>query len=199
MHYATGSTPNRCRCDAKSSAQAQFQKEMTMKKVITTALVAAVTVAAMSAASAQETPRRGGTLTYGVAGDPHTMDCHAGNSFAVFHHLSPHYSTLLRPDTANYPSLTGDLAESWTVSEDKLAYTFKLKSGIKFHDGSTFSSDDVKATYERIINPPAGVVSAWRSLYLDVAAIEAPDADTIVFKLHKPNAGMLEMFASPYS
>lgn len=172
-----------------------------MRKASSAAAICAFAAVVWGAgpATAQEPPKRGGTLTYGVAGDPHTMDCHAGNSFAVFHYLSPHYSTLLRPDKVKYPALEGDLAESWTISDDKLTYTFKLRPNVKFHDGSAFSSEDVKATYERILDPPEGVVSAWRSFYLDVASVEAPDPQTVVFKLKKPNAGMLESFASPYS
>ena len=54
------------------------------------------------------------------------------------------------------PSSIGDLAKSWTVAPDGLTYTFKLHEGVKFHDGSPLTSADVKATYERIANPPAG-------------------------------------------
>ena len=71
--------------------------------------------------------------------------------------------------------IEGDLAESWAVSPDGLAFTFKLHKGVKFHDGSPLTSADVKATYERIINPPTGVVSTRRALYEDVSAIETPD------------------------
>ena len=74
-------------------------------------------------------------------------------SFAVLHPIAPHYSTLLKFDTANYPQVEGDLAKSWTVSPDKLTYTFKLRPNVLFHDGSRLTSEDVKASWERITRP----------------------------------------------
>src|ERR671915_1923462 len=101
-------------------------------------------------AFAQETPQRGGTLDFGVVFEPPTSDCHAGNTFAVLHAVSPHYSTLLKFDLRKYPEVVGDLATSWTVSDDKKTYTFKLKPNVKFHDGSMLTSEDVKGSYERL-------------------------------------------------
>ena len=54
------------------------------------------------------------------------------------------------------------LAKSWQVSPDGLTFTFKLHDNIKFHDGSPLTSTDVKVSYERVKNPPPGVVSpSW--------------------------------------
>ena len=100
--------------------------------------------------------------------EPDNYDCHANISFAFLHPIAPHYSTLLKFDAANYPQVVGDLAESWTVSPDRLTYTFKLRPNVLFHDGSKLTSADVKASYERIIHPPPGVVSARQ---VDYAAI----------------------------
>jgi peptide/nickel transport system substrate-binding protein len=158
---------------------------------------AAAALLAAGAADAQ-TPRRGGTLNFAVSAEPPNYDCHANTSFAFIHPVRPHYSTLLKFDAPNYPKIIGDLAESWNVSADGLSYTFKLRSGVKFHDGSAFSSADVKASYERIVHPPAGVVSIRQAAYEDIASIEAPDAQTVVFKLKAPNASMLGNFASPW-
>ena len=76
---------------------------------------------------AQEQPVRGGTLIFGInSGDPPTYDCHQSVLFPIIHLLTPHYSNLLKIDTPNYPKIIGDLAESWTVSDDAKTYSFKL-------------------------------------------------------------------------
>ncbi len=167
-----------------------------MKKL--SALLLSITVLACTGAQAAETPKSGGLLKFAVGAEPPNYDCHAQISFAFIHPVRPHYNTLLEFDTAKYPAIKGDLAESWTVSKDGLTYTFKLKKGVKFHDGSTFSSEDIKATYDRLRNPPAGVLSIRQASYADIASIETPDPLTVVFKLKKPNASMLTNFASPW-
>ena len=169
-----------------------------MKAFMTAASILAMGLLASGFADAQ-TPKRGGTLTFAVNAEPPNYDCHANTSFAFIHPVAPHYSTLLRFDAAKYPKVVGDVAESWTVSGDGLTYTFKLRSGVKFHDGSQLTAEDVRASYERIVNPPAGVVSIRKAAYADIAAIETPDPLTVVFKLRAPDASMLANFASPWN
>ena len=70
---------------------------------------------------------------------------------------------------------------------------------MKFHDGSPLTSIDVKATFDRIANPPEGVVSLRKSNMVDIASIEAPDPKTVVFKLRATNVSMLDNIASPYN
>jgi peptide/nickel transport system substrate-binding protein len=166
------------------------------------ALALAVAVgSALAAAPAPdtETPKRGGTLHFAVESEPANYDCHANVSFAFLHPVAPHYSTLLKFDAPNYPEIKGDLAESWTVSPDKKTYTFKLRDGVLFHDGSKLTSADVKASYERIVNPPEGVTSARRAAYAAIAGVEAPDTRTVVFRMNWPEAAMLANFASPWN
>jgi peptide/nickel transport system substrate-binding protein len=151
-------------------------------------------------AMAQDQPARGGTLVYGInSGDPPTYDCHTSTLFPIIHLLSPHYSNLLRIDLKNYPKVVGDLAESWTISEDVKTYTFKLRSGVKFHDGSAFSSADVKATYDRLRNPPQGIISVRQGLVSDIDSIETPDPLTVTFRLARSNRALLYAFANPFN
>ncbi len=169
-----------------------------MLLVRTLGLVTLLVAAGASSASAQA-PKKGGMLNFSVVAEPPNYDCHASTTFALIHPIAPHYSTLLKFDTEKYPKVVGDLAKSWEVSADQLSYTFKLHEGVKFHDGSALTSADVKASYDRIANPPTGVISARRAYYADIASIDAPDAATVVFKLKAPVAGVIESLASPYN
>ena len=159
---------------------------------------AALLTTALAAPAKAEEPRRGGILNFAVGAEPPNYDCHANTSFAFTHPVRPHYNTLLRFVPDNYPQVEGDLAESWEVSDDGLTYTFHLRQGVQFHDGSPFTSEDVRATYDRLRNPPDGVVSIRQASYADIESIETPDDHTVIFKLSAPNAAMLSNFASPW-
>src|SRR4051812_5710319 len=169
--------------------------------VLASALAIAALLACMpEPAGAAEQPKRGGTLVFGVnSGDPPTYDCHQSTLFPIVHLLSPHYSNLLRIDIPNYPKVVGDLAESWTVADDAKTYTFRLRAGVKFHDGQPFSAEDVKATYDRLRNPPQGVVSVRQGLVADIGTIDTPDPLGVIFRLKRPNRALLYAFANPFN
>ena len=149
---------------------------------------------------AAETPKRGGILKFAVVAEPPTFDCHATGTFAMVHPVAPQYSTLLIfSGPHDNQKIAGDLAKSWDISADGLTYTFKLHEGVKFHDGSDFSAADIKATYDRIINPPPGVTSYRRAVHESIKEITTPDPATVVFKLSQPSPSMLLQFASPFN
>ncbi len=150
-------------------------------------------------AYAQPVPKHGGILEFAVLVEPENYDCYANTSFAFLHPIAPHYSTLLKFDATDYPRIVGDLAQSWSVSPDRMTYTFRLRPNVLFHDGSPLTSADVKASYQRLIHPPPGVVSARRVDYAAISSIDTPDALTVVFHLLWPDAAMLENFASPWN
>ena len=126
-------------------------------------------------ANSASCPKSGGILKYGVKPEPPTYDMHGTNSYAVMHFVAQHYSTLLTFDWNKFPKLEGDVADSWNVSSDGLTYTFKIKKGIKFHDGTPLTSKDVKATYDRLRNPPEGVISVRKALFSSISGITTPD------------------------
>ena len=150
-------------------------------------------------AAEKEKPRHGGELVFAVGGTPPSFDGHRETTFAMLHPIAPHYSTLLRFDPDEYPKIEGDVAEGWTVSKDGVTYAFKIRRGIRFHDGSVLTARDVKATYDKIIFPPQGVGSTRKGQYADVAAIEAPDPYTVTFKLKEPSASFISSMSSPWN
>jgi peptide/nickel transport system substrate-binding protein len=157
--------------------------------------------AVLAFAAQSQAPRNGGELVFPVPSEPPSYDGHREETFGLIHPIAPFYNTLLRVDP-NDPGGTKpapSLAESWTVSQDGLTYTFKLRKGVKFHDGAEMTSKDVKASYDKIIFPPQGVGSTRKGQYADVASVQAPDASTVVFKLKEPSASFLLALASPWN
>lgn len=162
-------------------------------------LLAAALCSGTGAAAAELAPRHGGILEFAVDAEPSNYDCHANFSFVFIHSIIPHYSTLLRFSTTSYPNIEGDLAASWTVSSDRMTYTFKLQPDVLFHDGSKLTSADVAASYQRIVHPPPGVLSLRQADHAAITSIDTPDAATVVFHLQWPDAAMEANFASPWN
>jgi len=165
--------------------------------------VVSSTIIAVSWADAQpqQKPRSGGELVFLAPSEPPSYDGHREGTFGTVHPIAPFYNTLLRIDptdkTGTKPS--PDLAESWTISADGMTYTLKLRHGVKFHDGSPMTSRDVKASYDKIISPPAGVLSMRKGSYQVIEAVETPDPHTVRFRLKWPESSFLVALASPYN
>src|SRR5699024_3952219 len=89
--------------------------------------------------------------------------------------------------------MQGQLAETWEVSDDSLTYTFHVREGVKFHDGTDFNAEAVKANYERVIDPENNL--RQRRNFIETAddgaetprveSVECPDDYTVIFKLTK--------------
>lgn len=86
--------------------------------------------------------------------------------------------------------LTEALATEWSVSDDGLAWTFKLRPDVKWHDGEDFTSADVKYTYELVLDPDTK--SLRRNNYIMIESIDTPDPLTVVFNLNQPHGPFLD-------
>jgi peptide/nickel transport system substrate-binding protein len=179
---------------------AAMRRQGMMVIVVSFALLVASGVAAVPAAvQAADIPRRGGVLLAAIAAEPPSLDPHQESTFANIQLVAPFYSTLLQFDPSNFPKIIGDVASDWKISSDGRTYTFKIRPGIRFHDGSSLSAADVKASYDKIIFPPEGVRSTRKTGYGAVERVEAPDPATVIFKLKFPAASLLANLASPWN
>jgi peptide/nickel transport system substrate-binding protein len=162
-------------------------------------VIAALGVTALVVVQAAETPRRGGVLLAAIGADAPSLDAHQESTFATIELVAPLYSLLLQIDPLSYPKIIGDLATEWKIAPDGLTYTFRIRQGVKFHDGSPLTAADVKASYDKIVFPPPGVRSVRRNAYTAISSIETPDPSTVVFKLKFPSASLLANLASPWN
>jgi len=138
--------------------------------------------AAKPAATDEGTPKKGGTLRYGLSTDPSNFEPHVSTGAASGAVKLMCYSTLLTYDREG--KLIGDLVDSFGWADDK-TYELKLKQGVVFHDGSTLTPDDVVFTFNRIMDKATAATNAGR--LADVDKVEA-DGNTIRFRLKQVNA-----------
>src|SRR5262249_60618274 len=157
---------------------------------------------AMPAMAGEEAPKRGGTFNFMIPADaPPSFDGHREGTFAMLHGTAPFYSTLIRINPQNPSSTTDFVCDLCTEmpqpADEGRTYTFKLRDGVKFHDGSPLTAGDVKASWEHIIFPPEGVISPRQSWYMMVDKVEAPDPGTVVFRLEFATTDFRPVAAQP--
>jgi peptide/nickel transport system substrate-binding protein len=104
------------------------------------------------------------------------------------------YENLLIFDDNGAP--VGILAESWEQPDDT-TYVFTLREGVTFHNGQPLTAEDVKFSYERIMDPEGG--SAWTSQFEPVEQIEATDERTVTFTMREPFGPFLAILSSGYA
>lgn len=129
--------------------------------------------------------KRSATLAFGQEATPPTLDPQFSSSIATRNVAMHIYEQLLTRGENN--GVIPELAESWRVSPDGLTYTFKIRTGLKFHNGKELTSADVKASYERYKR-----MGLARVTLAPVASMAAPDASTFVITLSKPQPVFIE-------
>jgi peptide/nickel transport system substrate-binding protein len=138
-----------------------------------------------------ETPAMGGTLTIGADADPIGLDPVTLTAFSSFDFTSLLYTGLLRW-TAQM-TIEPDLALSYDQPDPK-TYVFKLRQGVKFHNGQDFTAADVKYTFDRIMNPATG--SRLRAFYSSVESVSVIDPYTVKFQMNATDAAFLSNLAT---
>jgi len=153
---------------------------------------------------AADVPKRGGVLTYMIPADaPPSFDAHRELTYATIHSASPFYSVLIRINPMDPGSTTDFVCDLCTEmprpTDGGKTYTFKIREGVKWHDGSPLTADDVVASWNKIVFPPDGVTSARQSFFMMVGKVEAPDPSTIVFRLKFATGAFLPALADPFN
>ena len=143
----------------------------------------------MPASALEGTPVKGGTLTIRVHVEPgglNRLHDQMVEGTMVRYTVGPLYETLAELDRDTHPryELKALLAEKWEESADHLTLTIHLRKGVRFHDGSTFSSKDVKAVVDAVVNPK-NATKALASSFEDIESISTPDELTVVVKWKK--------------
>lgn len=140
-----------------------------------------------------EGPKRGGTLVVGANQPPQILDPALNVAWASTTFYEHIYECLM--GWAPNDQIVPGLAESYEVSPDGKVYTFKLRRGVKFHNGRELVADDVKFVFERMLDPKTGSpnISVWQAL----EKVEVVDKYTVRFTLKEPFAPFLAYLATP--
>ncbi len=161
---------------------------------VTVPVVQTVQVPVVVTATPQPTPapKKGGTLIAARAADALGLDPHKQTAFSSFRVMELIYDTLVTLDKDL--NVVPSLAASWSYSTDNKTLTMKLRQNVKFSNGDPFSSADVKFSFERILDTKTG--AAARSSFTNIASIDTPDANTVVFNLSAPTSTILASMTS---
>jgi len=151
------------------------------------AAAALVVLVAATGPRAQETPARGGTLVVAISADPGHLNPAITTSGATHTAAELLYNGLLGRDERG--DAIPDLAESWTIEQAGAVYRFRLRDDVTWHDGTRFTSADVKFSFEEVLLKFHARTKASMSSAL--AGIETPDDRTVVFRFKQPYAPLL--------
>lgn len=160
------------------------------------ALLLAVSLLLGTAAAQDPEPVYGGTVTVAITADPPGWDPTISTSQEIprvmYHNV---YEGLVRFDASG--DIVNALAESYETSDDGLTWTFVLREGVKFHDGTDLTVDDVIAKFERAMDPESGHTNP--AYYEAIESVSSPAPNTVEFKLSQPSRGLLYNLARPDS
>src|SRR6516165_9984632 len=192
----------------RCAQQCDPREDEVMRSLTRTALAVLALTGALSLtpALADTQPKQGGAVVVTFKDDLATLDPAVGYDWQNWSIIKSIFSGLMdyKPGTTE---LMPDLAESYTISDDGLTYTFKLRPNLKFHNGRAVTSADVKYSIERAVNPKTqcpgagyfstikGYDAAAAGKTTTLSGIATPDDRTVVFTLTRPDATFLHIMA----
>jgi peptide/nickel transport system substrate-binding protein len=171
---------------------------------------AALAIACLVALTLVAIPRGGQAaaptgITIAVGIDADTLDPEGQTTTTVANMVDYMFDSLVwpndersgvQPGQPQYTKIVPQLATSWTVSADGLTYTFKLRHGVKFQDGTDFNADAVKFNVERWLDPSVRNPNRYYFEDIDASRIDTPDPYTVVLHLKRPSPTLIERMAS---
>ncbi|MBI4010814.1 MAG: peptide ABC transporter substrate-binding protein, partial [Candidatus Rokubacteria bacterium] len=172
--------------------------------------IATLTLAAalIHAPATGQAPKSGGVLNVMQREDPpQGFAIHETSTISSVWPAMPCFNNLVIFDPLkkqeSLDTVIGDLAEKWSWQDNGRNLVFFLRKGVKWHDGQPFTSKDVKFTFDMLREAPDAPgklrLNPRKDWYVNVEAVEAPDAHTVVFRLKRPQPSLLLMLASGYT
>jgi peptide/nickel transport system substrate-binding protein len=178
---------------AETRRRARLSRRQFLRLAASAAAVSGAAVAARPARAQQ--PKRGGTLISAKTTEAPSLEPILEQALSRIRLDPIFYNRLVEwaPDGKLEPAL----AESWTVSPDGKVWTFKLRRGVKFHNGREFVADDVKYSYERVLDPKG--TSGGRGYLSAIDGMEIADKHTLRLHTKQPSASLLAGMAGGWS
>ncbi|MFT4041324.1 MAG: ABC transporter substrate-binding protein [Thermomicrobiales bacterium] len=152
---------------------------------------------AMRSASAMQ-DGNGSTLILGLDGSPSDLDPHSQYDYRSTTVIRSIYEGLVALKGGATDEYEGQVAESWEANDDSSVWTFKIRPGLTFQDGSACDAAAVKASYERMLAMNRGAVAVFSRFISDPGQISTPDEATVVFDCGAPQPLFVTALASTY-
>src|SRR5215475_6696765 len=176
-----------------------------MRSVHGLAVAAVLTLVAGLSSAHADAPKQGGILKVYHRDSPPSASIHEGATYSVNVPFMPVFNNLVmyKQDVAqnSLDSIVPDLAESWAWSKDNKTLTFKLRQGVKWHDGKPFTSADVKCTFDMLMgkSPQKLRQNPRKAWYAQVNDVATNGDYEVAFNLKRPQPSLLALLASGYS
>ncbi|TMJ54577.1 MAG: peptide ABC transporter substrate-binding protein, partial [Alphaproteobacteria bacterium] len=173
-----------------------------MKRRFQAYLMAAGSLAAVFTAVPATAQKPGGVLRMPIGNSPASMSIHEEATRIAVTPMMAVFNNLVLFDQQvaqnTFESIRPDLAESWSWDEDKTALTFRLRTGVKWHDGKPFTAQDVKCTWDTLAGRSSEKlrVNPRKSWYRNLAEVTVDGDNEVTFHLQRPQPSLLALLAS---
>jgi peptide/nickel transport system substrate-binding protein len=176
-----------------------------VKQVLRVTIAVAVLATSISTATPASAEKPGGVLRMPMITSPASMSIHEESTIAALGPMMGVFNNLVMFDQHvpqnSLESIVPDLALSWSLSEDGKDLTFKLRQGVKWHDGTPFTAKDVKCTWELISGAATEKlrVNPRKSWYRNLDSVTVDGDDDVTFHLKRPQTSFIALLASGWS